>query len=250
MSQFQLFPPSSSARVSNNPFPRGMKKSSVKADVESPILLDEVKDSTKTGSVALQNSGDTKAESSAASAEAFPGTMTPETAGASHSSASPRSPRTRSPQVNKPKRKKSPSQRSASNSSPSSPRANSVTSPQSSQSSASPVPMRSMFPPFDPKLPVDKQNYHLRIPNGARPAKSRKPQLTLSPTPEIDDALGPKTVPASVLNFPNGVLGSEETRYSSPQELNTLWEAANGQRPQNLSGIFNIRMTRYISRPS
>lgn len=102
-----------------------------------------------------------------------------------------------------------------------------------------------MFPQFDSKVPLNKQNNRLSMATQAPTAKpSRKPQLTLSPTSEIDQVLGPKTVPASVVNFPTGVLEPEEIQYSSPQELEMLWEAANGQRPQNLFGTFNLRMTR------
>lgn len=102
-----------------------------------------------------------------------------------------------------------------------------------------------MFPQFDPNMLLNKQNYNPQVPVEAPAAKPRRPQLTLStPSSDIDQALGPKTVPASVLNFPTGVLEPEEIRYSSPQELELLWEAANGQRAQNLCGTFNMRMTR------
>jgi hypothetical protein len=77
--------------------------------------------------------------------------------------------------------------------------------------------------------------------------KSRRPHLTLATSSsEIDHVLGPKTVPASVLNFPNGISDSEEIRYSTPYDLEVLWEAANGQRPQSLAGTFNLRMSRYL----
>lgn len=102
-----------------------------------------------------------------------------------------------------------------------------------------------MFPQFDPNMLLNKQNYNPQVPVEAPAAKPRRPQLTLStPSSDIDQALGPKTVPASVLNFPTGVLEPEEIRYSSPQELELLWEAANGQRAQNPCGTFNMRMTR------
>jgi hypothetical protein len=101
-----------------------------------------------------------------------------------------------------------------------------------------------MFPQFDPDLPLNKQNLNHPMPTETPAAKPRRPQLTLSPpSSDIDQALGPKTVPASVLNFPTEVL-EPEIRYSSPQELELLWEAANGQRAHNLFGTFNMRMTR------
>lgn len=104
-----------------------------------------------------------------------------------------------------------------------------------------------MFPQFNPKVPLDQQSYRPQMPiNPPDTTKksSRKPNLTLSPSSEIDHVLGPKTVPASVLNFPTGVLESEGARFSSPQELEMLWEAANGQRPQELYGTFNLRLTK------
>lgn len=103
-----------------------------------------------------------------------------------------------------------------------------------------------MFPTLDPKLPLDQQTYQPRAPNEFPKTKPRKPQLTLSPTSEIDQVLGPKTVPASVLNFPTGVLETDEIRYSSPQELEVLWEAANGQRPSDLFGTFNLPMSKFV----
>lgn len=103
-----------------------------------------------------------------------------------------------------------------------------------------------MFPQFDPKLPLNQQQYYPQRSGGTQPVKpSHKPdKLSLSPLSEIDQVVGPKTVPASVLNFPAGVLEPEEIRYSSQQELGLLWEAANGQRPKNLDGTFNLRMSK------
>lgn len=53
-------------------------------------------------------------------------------------------------------------------------------------------------------------------------------------------------MPASVMNFPPGILESVEVQYSSTVELQGLWEAANGQRPENLSKNLNLRLTRYV----
>lgn len=53
-------------------------------------------------------------------------------------------------------------------------------------------------------------------------------------------------MPASVMNFPLGILESVEVQYSSAVELQGLWEAANGQRPEDLSRCLNLRLTRYI----
>lgn len=65
-------------------------------------------------------------------------------------------------------------------------------------------------------------------------------------SPEIDRALGPKSVPASVIDLPIGRLDSAEVQYSSAAELRGLWEAAaNGQRPADMpDGLFTLRFAR------
>ncbi|PYH82844.1 proline-rich protein [Aspergillus uvarum CBS 121591] len=105
-------------------------------------------------------------------------------------------------------------------------------------------PMRSMFPQYNPQLPLNQQAYYPQASGHTPRNYSRPSNILLSPAPEIDQALGPKTVPASVLNFPSGVLDTPEMRYSSAEELRSLWEAANGQRPQNMPETFNLRLQR------
>ncbi|OJZ89383.1 hypothetical protein ASPFODRAFT_182334 [Aspergillus luchuensis CBS 106.47] len=112
----------------------------------------------------------------------------------------------------------------------------------SSSPAAAPVaPMKSTFPRYNYDLSMNQQHYY--------PEPSFNPHWELSrsetetPPPEIDRALGPKTVPASVLNFPAGVLDPVE-RYSTQEELQSLWEIANGQRPQSLPGTFNLCVDR------
>jgi hypothetical protein len=104
-----------------------------------------------------------------------------------------------------------------------------------------------MFPQFDPQLALNQQHYCLQESNESRPSRTaRKPEkLTLNTTSDIDQFLGPKTVPASLLNFPTDALEPEEIRYSSTSELGILWETANGQRPPELCGTFSLRMTKY-----
>jgi hypothetical protein len=219
MSQFQLFPPPSpEAKAAKNPFRRGIKKPpAVKVEPVSPPPSHPPNTRSKPPAVA----------------ESSP------------SSKSTQSPRSRSRQENNSTARTSQSQGSVSTSSSSNHTTSSTASPQSSQSSVSPIPMRSMFPRLDPRLPLNNQ-IKSQMSSDEKPAKkSRRPQLTLTTSSEIDHVLGPKTVPASVLNFPNGISDSEEIRYSTPYELEMLWEAANGQRPQNLAGTFNLHMARY-----
>ncbi|KAJ5609237.1 hypothetical protein N7528_009804 [Penicillium herquei] len=250
MSQsFQLFPSTTpEPKVPKNPFRKGIKKPVSTVESEASIPLDDLQDSSKTSeSVLLQIIQDTQTlpPPPPLPAAHLARSKSPSKSVSSYESFSPQSSRSRSRQESRSNHRALPSQSSMSNSSGSFRTINSAVSPQSSQSSVSPVPMRSMFPQFDPKLPLDQQGAP-SMPSDTPEAikKARRPKLTLASTSEIDQFLGPKTVPASVLNFPTGVLESEEVRFSSPHELEMLWEAANGQRPQELYGTFNLRLTK------
>lgn len=250
MSQFQLFPSPSPVRGSKNPFRRGVQKPAVKVDPGSPIPLEDVKDSAKIETVLLQVIEDSQTIPPAQSTGPINRSTSPAITEPPPVAGSPRPSRSHDPKVTKSSRRAPDPRESPSSSSVSGRTTSSAASPQSSQTSTSPVPMRSMFPKLDPTLPVDRRNYHGRAPNEVSRAKPPRPQLTLSPTSEIDQVLGPKTVPASVLNFPTGVLETDEIRYSSSQELEVLWEAANGQRPQNLFGTFNLQMSKFVASTS
>ncbi|KAL1978392.1 hypothetical protein VTN31DRAFT_1251 [Thermomyces dupontii] len=63
------------------------------------------------------------------------------------------------------------------------------------------------------------------------------------PPAEVDVALGPNTVPASVINFPEDAL-NPRIQYSTRDELVSLWDAANGERLREPLGKFNLRMER------
>jgi hypothetical protein len=112
-------------------------------------------------------------------------------------------------------------------------------------------PIQSMFPQYNPHLPLNKQAY---FPQN-RDAYHTSQQSTSSaggavrephvPPTEVDAVLGPKTVPASVFNFPSGAL-SPRVQYSTAEDLVTLWESANGQELQETLGTFNLRAERYI----
>ncbi|KAJ5648006.1 hypothetical protein N7490_004378 [Penicillium lividum] len=245
MSQFQLFPPPSPEVKPKNPFRKGLQRPVPKAESGPSIPLNELKVSPNTTeSVLFQIIEDTQALPPPPPPAHLARSKSPAKSVSSHGSQSARS---RSRPDNQSSHTALPSQSSLSNSSGSFRTTTSATSPESFESSISPIPMRSMFPQFDPNQPLDQQSYHPQMPSSAPDSNgkaSRRPKLTLSPTSEIDQVLGPKTVPASVLNFPIGVLDSEEARFSSPQELEMLYEAANGQRPENLHGAFNLRLTK------
>ncbi|KAJ5793688.1 hypothetical protein N7457_000287 [Penicillium paradoxum] len=246
MSQFQLFPPPSpEVKRSNNPFRKAGKKPVPATDPVSPIPLEEIKDPGKTESVLLQIIEDTQDFPPPPQRDVSRAKSPPFGASRSRDTRSPQPMHTENRQAKR-THQALPSHASQSSSSSSSNHTTSSTvSPQSSQSSTSPIPMRSMFPQLDPKLPFNQQVYQSQIPDVPRPVKAARrkpPRLTLSTNSEIDHVLGPKTVPASVLNFPTCGLESEEVKYSSVEDLKMLWETANGQRPQDLVGTLNLRM--------
>lgn len=117
------------------------------------------------------------------------------------------------------------------------------------QSPVSPAqPIKSMFPQYNPQLPLVQQAYfpqNVGSSSSVRPrqdtAASQEMQIPLS---EVDAVLGPKTVPASVYNFPPGAL-SPRIELSTAEDLVTLWESANGQELQETLGTFNLRVERY-----
>ncbi|GAQ04187.1 hypothetical protein ALT_1508 [Aspergillus lentulus] len=239
MSQFQLFPPPSPVGGgSKNPFRKGIKKPATKPQPSSPIPLEDLKGS-QTEAVLLQIIEDTKkvqpppkAHVARESPLSIPETI--------------REPESESlydatPRIGTAERERSPTPKTK----PSLPRVQVGSRQKSPQPSEPPViPMKSIFPRYDPNFPLSQQQYYPQS-SGSTPRPLHNPRgLTLTPDPEIDRALGPKTVPASVLNFPTDMLEPLEVHYSSAAELKGLWEVANGQRPQNLMGTFNLRMHR------
>jgi hypothetical protein len=125
------------------------------------------------------------------------------------------------------------------------------------QRRASPIspgmPIRSMFPQYDPNLSLNEQPYFPQTRNADNTTgpsdgnSGRSENASAVPQAEVDVLLGPKTVPASVLNFPSDEL-SPRMQYSTAEDLLTLWESANGQQLQESLGTFNLRAERYVSR--
>lgn len=102
--------------------------------------------------------------------------------------------------------------------------------------------MRSIFPRYNPDQPLSRQEY---FPQNAGPSQqSNEVKSAASGAADLDAILGPKTVPASVMNFPVDVFSYREVHFSSADELESLWEAANGQQSQNVLSTFNLPMTR------
>ena len=110
------------------------------------------------------------------------------------------------------------------------------------------VPIRSMFPTYNPTVPLNQQSYYPQRPFPARMSSiarnlPRQEYRSSLSTP-IDRAMGVRTAPASVLNFPPDVMSISEPQYSSHRELEKLWEASHGMEPSNLLKTFDLEMSR------
>ena len=107
-----------------------------------------------------------------------------------------------------------------------------------------------MFPTYNPNVSLHQQRYFpQRISNFQTENVSREDYGSSVASPSrLDNALGgPKTAPASIINFPADVLALKETHVSSVRELEKLWKATNGYEPDSTLGSFDLKMSRYNS---
>lgn len=237
MNPFHVFP--QPEVKNNNPFRKSGKKP---VEAEGPAIpLQEMKDPGNTESLLLQIIEDTHAiPPSPANVQR---TESPHSVmGACYDSRSPPSMHSQARQAEGSNYQFLPSLDSHSSRSSTQTAATTV-SPLSSHSSVLSAPMRSIFPQFKPKLPAKDQAKDAQISN-PRPRSSRRkslPKLSLATGTEFHDLLRPRSVPDSVFNFPHSV-EPETVKYSSIEELKTLWELANGQRAGDFTGMLNLRM--------
>lgn len=110
------------------------------------------------------------------------------------------------------------------------------------------VPIRSMFPTFNPNVPLSQQSYYPQRPYPARISSiagniSREDYRSSISTP-IDRAVGTRTAPPSVLNFGSDVMSISEPQFSSHKELEKLWEASHGMEPNGHLKSFDLEMAR------
>jgi hypothetical protein len=111
------------------------------------------------------------------------------------------------------------------------------------------VPIRSMFPTYNPSIPLGQQNYYpqrpypMRMSSMARSNVSRSEYRNSIVTP-IDRAMGVRTAPSSVVNFPTDLMSINEPQFSSHRELEKLWDATHGAEPNRLIKSFNLEMAR------
>lgn len=112
------------------------------------------------------------------------------------------------------------------------------------------VPIRSMFPTYNPSLRLSQQQYYpQRVAELLRENVSRDDYIPSRSSSRLDEVFGgPKTAPASIVNFPLDALAVKEPRFSSVAELEKLWAATNGGHdPETLVGDFDLRMSRYVA---
>ncbi|KAI9866234.1 MAG: hypothetical protein M1830_005995, partial [Pleopsidium flavum] len=119
--------------------------------------------------------------------------------------------------------------------------------------------MQSIFPRYNPSVPLSQQRYYPDTARGASPtnlprevvSKAEYSPWSYSPgsagrITKHGYAEGPKTAPASVINFTEGVLEKITPKYSSVEELGGLWEAANGQSGQKMPESFRLQISRWV----
>lgn len=118
----------------------------------------------------------------------------------------------------------------------------------------SPV-MRSMFPRYDPRIPLAKQHYYPDHEIHQEPADS-KPKLpwlsassasVLSPSPPKVNTRSPTAISNRKSGVP--VDGSKNSEFSpaisTPEELLDLWSVANGQGSQEAAETYTLRLSWY-----
>jgi hypothetical protein len=111
------------------------------------------------------------------------------------------------------------------------------------------VPIRSMFPTYNPSLRLSQQQYFpQRATDIQRENVSREDYIPSRSPSRLDEALGPRTAPASIVDFPVDIFAKREPTFSSIPELERLWAATNGGHdPETMVGDFDLRMSRYES---
>ena len=121
----------------------------------------------------------------------------------------------------------------------------------SSQSSEAPL-VRSMFPQYNPQIPLAQQQYR---PNQATlasfrrdPASKEVTKTTVMYPKSIQNLRDPTNqlspVSAGSATFPTTIQNMPPPQYSTPQELGELWDAANGQDIGDKGRTFALRMNR------
>ena len=122
-----------------------------------------------------------------------------------------------------------------------------------SEASNAAAPIRSIFPRYNPAIPLSQQNYrptqlspkHIAPAHISKEAYSPSLYSTAgSPSQASPGRVGCLSAPSAITSFPAGVLSNHRPQYSNPEELADLWEAANGQVTKETGKTFALRMSR------
>lgn len=119
----------------------------------------------------------------------------------------------------------------------------SSSSPETSKSPV--VPIRSMFPVYNPSVTLQQQQYHPQIPRPVRQmsTSSRRTaqNFPISSLTPIDRVLGSPAPPPSTFNFQ---LDAMIPHISQPHELKELWEATQGMEPNPRIRSYDLELSR------
>ncbi|KAG5299012.1 hypothetical protein I7I50_07752 [Histoplasma capsulatum G186AR] len=232
--QFQLFPQVQPLNKPNgNPFRKGNRRRATKSPVISPILGDD-KTSFQTEAVILQIIEDTNktplapsptvhivsANSPSLNTELREKAKVVEYPQLSENGKSV-PPQPTSPE---PIRSGSPVQIEVTTSPPRSP-----TSPV--------VSMRSIFPRYDPNVPLSQQQYY---PQRSRP--NDLPREVISRCDYSQSVASPQSASSRTMRESTQLAAA--AKVTSSQQLTRLWEAANGEGPQPELGTFHLRISK------
>jgi hypothetical protein len=116
-----------------------------------------------------------------------------------------------------------------------------VRSNSSASAVAAPPPLKSIFPRYDPSLPLSQQRYN-RMGRPARIISGESLSVNSPTSPGVLSTIS--TAPAAMMSFPMGVMGKPKPKYSSLEELSGLWETANGQGIVDSGRTFALHMCR------
>lgn len=133
-------------------------------------------------------------------------------------------------------------------------RSNSDVSAAAAAAGAGVVGIRSIFPRYDPAVPLAHQNYR---PTQASPTNIAPQHISKEPySPSLYSAAGSPgrpspghgclSAPSALTSFPAAIVAEQHRpRFSSLEELVDLWEAANGQVTPETGKQFALKMSRY-----
>ncbi|KAK2742376.1 hypothetical protein FQN55_007910 [Onygenales sp. PD_40] len=230
--QFQLFPQvQPQNRPNNNPFRKGHRRRTTKSPVVSPIVEDP-KSSAQTEAVILQIIEDTNKTPLIPPPPVHP----PRTSSAATAQANDDGNRTESPPRPHIHTSPDPSSTEPGHIESGSPVQIELTTP--SKSPTSPViPMRSIFPRFNPRVRLSQQFY---FPQRATP--DNLPREVISRCDYSPSVTSPQS------GFPHTKRKSTElavaSKLSSTEQLARLWEATNGEGPDPALGTFHLRISK------